>query len=120
MSEDKKKVDEAEETSEVGRREFLTKAVAAAGAIAASGLLASALSGDAKAETVEAKTLKIAPAARRTRVVSNAPLTYAKLANGHQMSIGGKELNDILVREGLLAKDLTGKNTVMTLKLEWS
>jgi hypothetical protein len=118
MTEDQKKPDDAAETSDVERRDFLTKAFAAAGALAAGGVLASALSGDAEAATT------VAPARRatmqRTQLVKDTPLRYSKLANGHEMTLGGKELNDILVREGLLSSDLTGKSSVMTLKLEWS
>jgi len=119
MTQDEKKTDDPGQTSETERRDFLTKAVAAAGALAASGMLASALSTEAEAQTV-----KMAPARstqiQRTEIVSDTPLKYAKLGNGHEMTVGGKELNDILVREGLLAKDLLGKSSVMTLKLEWS
>jgi len=119
MIEDEKKTDDAERTSEAERRDFLTKAVAAAGALAASGVLASALSTEAEAQTV-----KMAPVRRtevpRTEIVRDTPLKYAKLSNGHEMTLGGQQLNDILVREGLLSGDLAGKSSVMTLKLEWS
>lgn len=119
MTEEEKKTEEAAQTEETERREFLSKAVAAAGALAASGVLASALSGEA-----EAQAIKVAPARRmdvqRTEVVKNTPLKYAKLANGHEMTLGGQQLNDVLVREGLLNPGLAGKSSVMTLKLEWS
>ncbi|MBN1461331.1 MAG: hypothetical protein JXA57_17525 [Armatimonadetes bacterium] len=121
MTEDQKKPDDAAQTSEAERRDFLTKAFAAAGALAASGMLAGAMGSSA-----EAQEIKVAPAparranVQRSEVISNAPLKYAKLANGHEMTLGGQQLNDILVREGLLNKDLAGKSSVMTLKLEWS
>jgi len=119
MTEDEKKMEDAERTPEAERRDFLTKAVAAAGALAASGMLASALSTEAEAQTV-----KMAPAratqVQRAEVVKDTPLKYAKLANGHEMTVGGTQLNEILVREGLLNQDLLGKSSVMTLKLEWS
>lgn len=120
MSEDKKKTDGTEETSEVGRREFLTKAVAAAGALAAGGLLASALSGDAEAQTIKAAPIRATPIAMKPELVGNAPLKYAKLAKGHELSVEGKELSEVLAREGLIANDLAGRNAVMSLKLEWS
>jgi len=119
MSQDEKKTDNAEETSQIGRRELLTKAAAAAGALAASGMLASALSTDAEAQTVKGTAVQ-RTALQRPQLVSDAPLKYAKLSNGHEMTVGGKQLNDILVREGLLSEDLVGKSSVMTLKLEWS
>jgi hypothetical protein len=119
MTEDQKKPDDAAETPETERRDFLTKAFAAAGALAASGMLTGALSSEASAADV-----KMAPARRanvqRSEIITETPLKYAKLANGHEMTLGGKQLNDILVREGLLNPDLAGKNSVMTLKLEWS
>ena len=119
MSEEEKKTDDAENTSEIGRRELLTKVAAAAGALAASGMLASALSTEAEAQVVAGPALR-RTTVQRTELVSDAPLKYAKLSNGHQMTMGGKQLNDVLVREGLLSNDLLGKNSVMTLKLEWS
>jgi len=106
-------------TSESERRDFLTKAFAAAGALAASGMLAGALSTDADAQTARAAPARRADV-QRSELVRGAPLRYAKLTNGHEMTLGGRELNDILVREGLLASDLAGKSSVMTLKLEWS
>ena len=119
MTEDQKKPDDAPATPEAERRDFHTKAFAAAGALAASGMLAGALSSDA-----EAQEIKVAPVqatqVQRTQVARNTPLKYARLANGHEMALGGQELNDILVREGLLNPDLAGKSSVMTLKLEWS
>jgi|GEM_PF-3252348 len=119
MTEEHKKPEELAEGSDTERRDFLTKAVATAGAVAASGMLAGALGGDA-----EAQTMRTAPIRRtqvqHSEVVKDAPLRYAKLANGHEMTLGGKELNEILVREGLLTQDLAGKSSVMTLKLEWS
>ncbi len=119
MSQDEKKTDNAEETSQIGRRELLTKVAAAAGAIAASGMLASALSTEADAQTIKATAVQ-RTGVMRPELVSDAPLKYAKLSNGHEMTVGGQQLNDILVREGLLSKDLLGKSSVMTLKLEWS
>ncbi len=119
MTQDEKKTDDAGQTAETERRDFLTKAVAAAGALAASGVLASALSTEAEAQTV-----KMAPARstqiQRAEIVKDTPLKYAKLSNGHEMTVGGTQLNEILVREGLLNQDLLGKSSVMTLKLEWS
>ncbi len=119
MSEEEKKTDDTEETSEIGRRELLTKAAAAAGALAAGGMLASALSTEAEGQTVAGPALR-RTTVQRTQLVGDAPLRYAKLSNGHQMTVGGKQLNEVLVREGLLSNDLAGKNSVMTLKLEWS
>lgn len=119
MSEDEKKTDDAEENSQIGRRELLSKAAAAAGAIAASGMLASALGTEAEAQTV-AGTAVHRTVAQPSQMVGDGPLKYAKLSSGHEMTVGGKQLNDILVREGLLSKDLAGKSSVMTLKLEWS
>lgn len=119
MTEDQTKPDDAPETQEAERRDFLTRAFAAAGALAAGGMLAGALSSDAEAQTVKAAPVKTTQV-QRAQVVRNTPLKYAKLANGHEMALGGQELNDVLVREGLLDPDLAGKSSVMTLKLEWS
>jgi len=119
MSKEKKKADDLGQSSDSERRDFLTKAVAAAGALAASGMLAGAFSSEAEAQTVRAVPVQGAQV-QRSEVVRNAPLKYSKLANGHEMTLGGKELNDILVREGLLSQGLLGKSSVMTLKLEWS
>jgi hypothetical protein len=119
MTEDQNKPEEAQEGSHAERRDFLTKAVAAAGAVAASGMLAGALGGEAEAQPASTAPVR-AVRVERSQIVKDTPLKYAKLSNGHQMTLGGKQLNDVLVREGLLDKDLAGKNSVMTLKLEWS
>jgi hypothetical protein len=119
MTQDDKKTDDSGRTPEAERRDFLTKAVAAAGAVAASGMLASALNTEAEAQAVKAAPVR-RTAVQRPEIVRNTPLKYAKLANGHEMTLGGEQLNELLVREGLLAQDLAGKSSVMTLKLEWS
>jgi hypothetical protein len=90
MSQDEKKTDNAEETSQIGRRELLTKVAAAAGAIAASGMLASALSTEAEAQTIKASAVQ-RTGAMRPQLVSDAPLKYAKLSNGHEMTVGAVE-----------------------------
>lgn len=119
MSEEEKKADDVEQSSDDDRREFLTKAVAAAGALAATGMLTGALSGNAEAQVARAATARAA-GIQRTEAIGGSSLQYAKLLRGHELRLGGKQLNDVLVREGLLSKDMIGRESVMALKLEWT
>jgi hypothetical protein len=57
---------------------------------------------------------------QRTEAIGGSSLQYAKLTRGHELRLGGKQLNDVLVREGLLSKDMIGRESVMALKLEWT
>jgi hypothetical protein len=119
MSEKEKKTGDLEQSSDEERRDFLAKAVAAAGALAATGMLTGALSSEADAQITRRATVQ-APTVRRTETIRGSALKYAKLSQGHELSIGGRELNDVLIREGLLSKDMLGKESVMSLKLEWT
>jgi hypothetical protein len=119
MSEEEKKADDVEQSSDDDRREFLTKAVAAAGALAATGMLTGALSSEADAQVARRAVIGAA-STERTEAIGGSSLKYAKLTRGHELRLGGKQLNDVLVREGLLSKDMMGRESVMALKLEWT
>lgn len=119
MSEKEKKTGDLEQSSDDERREFLTKAVAAAGALAATGILTGALSSDAEAQVAKRATV-LPDSVLRTEAIGGSALKYSKLSRGHELSIGGKELNNVLVREGLLSSDMLGRESVMSLSLEWS
>jgi hypothetical protein len=119
MTEEEKTAQDLEQKSDSERRDFLAKAVAAAGALAASGMLAEALGSEAEARIATTAT-PAQTTLRRAEIVKDTPLRYEKMSNGHTLSMGGTELNEILIREGLLSKGLAGKSSVMSLKLEWS
>jgi len=99
---------------EEGRRDFLTKAAAAAGAIAAAGMVSALLAAEAEAAPV-------APAAVGQKIaLREVPLQYQKLRNGHVIEIKSTELTDILAREGLIAGNLKGKQSLMRLEVRYS
>lgn len=122
MGEEQKKPKDLEQGSDEDRREFLTKALAAAGAVAASGVVAGMLGGDAEAQTVSPRVIRqtqpLSPGA--TELVREAPLRYTRQENGHTFAVGGPEMTNILIREGLLPANLSGRASAMKLALEWS
>lgn len=120
MADEKKQVEDLEADSEESRREFFTKAVTGAGAIAAAGLLAGAISSEAEA----AETRRAAPLATRakpvkTELVRQSALRYNKLEKGHSLEIRGKALSDVLDREGLRPEGAVGDEAVMGVSLIW-
>ncbi len=122
MGEEQKKPKDLEQGSDEERREFLTKALAAAGVVAASGVVAGMLGGDAEAQTVSSRVIRqtqpLSPAT--TEILSQSPLRYTRQENGHSFSVGGTEMTNILIREKLLPAELAGRASAMKLALEWS
>ena len=104
----------AEGDAEGSRREFLSKAMAGAGALAAAGLVSGILSSEA-----EAQQPLVLRAARKKETVGGSQLQYSSLAKGHSFEISGKELSTVLAREGLMNAELAGLNTRMSLSLMW-
>jgi hypothetical protein len=111
---DEPKEGETVETSEGARREFLAKAAAAAGAVIAGGL-AGMLSSEA-----EAAQVSTAATAQRMQMLRDAPVRYAKLRDGHALEMKSTELTNILAREGLISKDLMGKQALMRVEVRYS
>jgi len=113
--------EEPKELEENARRDFLAKAAAAAGALAATGLVAGLL-----AKENEASAAAAAPAvARRLAVgqrvdLQRAPLRYQKLRDGHSIEITSTEVTNVLAREGLISKDLMGKQSLMRVEIRYS
>lgn len=122
MAEEQKKPKDLEQGSDEERREFLTKALAAAGVVAASGVVAGMLGGDAEAQTLSTKVVRQTQTLRpvSTEIVSASPLRYTREENGHSFSVGGTEMTNILIREKLLPAELAGRASAMKLALEWS
>ena len=122
MAEEQNKPKDLEQGSDEERREFLTKALAAAGAVAASGVVAGVLGGDAEAQTVVPRAVMQTQALRpgATQLVRETPLRYTKQENGHTFAVGGPEMTNVLIREGLLPANLAGRASAMKLALEWS
>jgi len=114
MAEEPEDTELAVEGTEHGRRDFLTKAVAAAGAIAATGIVSAMLGTEAEARAA------IATAVGPRVALKEAPLQYQKLQNGHLIELKSTELTDILAREGLIASNLRGKQSLMRLEVRYS
>lgn len=104
----------AEDDSEGSRREFLSKAMAGAGALAAAGLVSGILSSEA-----EAQQPLVLSAASKKETIRGSQLQYSSLAKGHSFEVSGKNLSQVLAREGLMDKELAGRDTHMNLSLIW-
>ena len=109
-----KEVEDPTEVRDSTRRDFLEKAAVAAGALAAAGIASAMLSAEADA-AVAAST----PIGRKV-AIGQAPLQYQKLQNGHAIELKSTELTDILAREGLIATNLKGKQSLMRLEIRYS
>jgi len=106
MDEDREQRLEPEGTeSDSGRRDFLSKALSVAGAVAAAGLVGAALSEDAEAQPR-------VRAGGQGEVLKNSPLRYQKTEAGHAFSIQGPEIAAVLAREGLIPQDAATKTDV--------
>ena len=111
----------AEDDAEGSRREFLSKAMAGAGALAAAGLVSGILGSEAEAQQLGGVAGAAGPmrAAIKKETVRGSQLQYSSLAKGHSFEISGKELSNVLAREGLMNPELAGMNTRMSLSLIW-
>jgi hypothetical protein len=113
VTQDRKVAEVAAEGSDSDRRDFLVKA-AAAGTLVAAGLAATMLSADAA-------VVRAVPTAVGQKIsLKEVPLQYQKLQDGHALEIKSTELTDILAREGLIASNLKGKQSLMRLEIRYS
>ena len=107
--------EESKESEQDARRDFLT--AAAAGVLAASGLVAGLLAGER-----DAGAALSAPAlSKATTVGGQVPLAesrvlYEKLRNGHSVELASTELTNVLAREGLISNEFIGKQMRMKLQ----
>ena len=93
-----------EPESDGPRREFLTKAASAMGAIAAAGVGAAMLSSEAEAQPrVRAGAQAI--------IVQNTPLRFERTAQGQSFAMQGPEIAKVLAREGLIPKEAANSAT---------
>jgi hypothetical protein len=118
MDEEKKEV-KFEELSDESRREFLNKAVVAAGAIAATGLLSAALSGSAEAQPGGITAIG-AVANHPPERLNGSQFFYQKLDNGDSFFVRGPELTKILAREGVLSPNFANRPATVTLSLTYN
>ena len=95
MDEDRKDTTAEDELSDDARRDFLKKVASAAGAMAAVGVTAAALTEEARAE-----------------VLRNTPLRYERVGRTHVIRLQGPEIASILAREGLVPKEDANKADV--------
>ena len=96
MDQDTREPIQDEPESDGPRREFLTKAASAMGAIAAAGLGAAMLSSEAEAQ----------PRVRTGReAIQNTTLRFERTAQGQSFIIQGPEIAKVLAREGLIPKE---------------
>ena len=110
-------------SSDDSRREFMTKVMGAAGAIAAAGLLGGAASKSASAETVKMK--RMAPVATTAPVAATAgmqpvgavALKSQTLKNGFALQMSGANIGEVLQRENLLPRGASPDKVAVKLEL---
>ena len=107
--------EEPKESEQDGWRDLL--AAAAAGVLAASGLVAGLLAGEGEAgAAVSTPALSKATAAGGQVPLAESRVLYEKLRNGHSVELASTELTNVLVREGLISNELLGKQVRMKLQ----
>ena len=114
--------EEVDLNSDDSRREFMTKVMGAAGAIAAAGLLGGAASQSASAETV--RTRRAAPVAATAIATATAmqpagavALKSQKLKNGFALQMTGRDIGKVLQRENLLPRGASPDKVAVKLEL---
>ena len=115
MDEQNKPLEEQEEMVEVPdrcRREFVTKLVTAAGAVAAAGLLAGSAGESTAAEAV---SLHKSPSLLKTS--SGAAIwKIGKVRSGFSLTVSGRELGNALRQAGLLDEGANVENAKLTIE----
>jgi hypothetical protein len=109
MDEQNKPLEEQEEMVEVPdrcRREFVTKLVTAAGAVAAAGLLAGSAGESTAAEAVSLHKSSSGTALWR----------IGKVRSGFSLTVSGRELGNALRQAGLLDEGANVENAKLTIE----
>jgi len=114
MAEEPEETEVTAEGTEYERRDFLTKAAAAAGAVAVAGIVSAMVGTEAEARA------PIAAGVGQKVALKEVPLQYQKIQDGHVIELKSTELTDILAREGLIASNLKGKQSLMRLEVRYS
>jgi len=113
MSEKKETADVVEETTEVSeqsRRDFITKMVTAAGAVAAAGLVASTQNADASDETLKIDGVKGDIHKSVTEV------KWGKLSNGFKLTLSGMQVGQALQGAGVLTRTANLQDAKITIE----
>lgn len=97
-----------EETSEQSRRDFITKMVTAAGAVAAAGLVAGAQSADAELGKIEYHKIE--------DLKNVTQIKWDKVRNGFRLTLSGRELGTALQGAGVLAQGVNLDNATLTIE----
>lgn len=110
---DHKDVREELEDSDESRRDFINKAMAAAGGAAVAGLVAGAMGGTAEAQPRPiARGLDLKPG-------GTAPIRFASTEKTRIMEMAGQDLGRILAAENLIPGDKAGQAASITLSISW-
>jgi len=104
--------EELEDTDE-SRRDFINKAVAAAGGAAVAGLIASAMGSEAEAQP---KPGRRAP---ELKEAGSAPIRFASTETSRVMEMASKDLGSVLAAEKLIPTDKIGQMASVTLSVSW-
>ena len=116
MEKQKKLEEPSEETaveeSDQSKRDFITKLVTTAGAVAAAGLLAGAASDPAAGAAI----IKGGVTIHKTGA---AQFKYDKHKNGFSIVLSGPQLGDSLVRSGLLGEGANANTARITIEFSY-
>ena len=110
MARRKEPVDALEEIegSEQSRRDFITRLVATAGAVAAAGLVAGAQGADAETQKLETGKIQ--------EYKDWVQLKYGKIRSGFRLSLTGRQLGVALQGAGLLSENVNLDNATLTIE----
>ena len=108
--------EEVDLNSDDSRREFMTKVMGAAGAIAAAGILSGATSQPADAQTAAVKRVERV-GATAMRPMGAVALKSQKLDNGLALQMSGGNIGKVLQRENLLPQGASPDKVAVKLEL---
>jgi hypothetical protein len=112
---DHKDVREELEDTDESRRDFINKAMAAAGGAAVAGLIASAMSGEAEAQP---RGL-VAPRGPDLKPGGVAPIRFASTEKTRVMEMASKDISKILAAENMIPGDKADQLASVTLSISW-
>jgi len=103
--------EELEDTLDGSRRDFINKAMTAAGGAAVAGLIASAMSGQAEAQPK--------PGRPNLKEVGVAPIRFQSLEKSRTMEMASKDIARVLAAENMIPANKAEQLASVTLSVSW-
>ena len=104
--------EELDEASACSRRDFASKAIAAASGAAVAGIIASAMGGEAEAQPRPVAAPGLQP-------VGTAPIKFQSLEKSRMMQMASKDIAKTLAAENMIPRDKAGQVASVTLSISW-